>query len=61
MAQIKNGDVLPTGMKGGCYNGTVRLRCVTEPDEAQKVVLHRLGIPLPLPRRRRRIDDSVQM
>ena len=45
--------------KDGHYNGTVRLRCVTEPDEAQKVLLHRLGIPLP--RRLRRIDEFARM
>ena len=45
--------------KEGRYNGTVRLRCVTEPDEAQKVLLHRLGITLP--RRLRRIDEFAQM
>ena len=45
LAKIKSGDVvLPTATKGGCYKGTVRLRCVTEADEAQKVLLHRLGI-----------------
>jgi transposase len=60
LAKIKSGDVvLPTGTKEGRYNGTIRLRCVTEPDEAQKVLLHRLGIPLP--RRLRRIDEFVQM
>jgi transposase len=60
LAKIKSGDVvLPTQTKGGQYNGTVRLRCVTEPDEAQKVLLHRLGITLP--RRLRRIDEVVQM
>jgi len=60
LAKIKSGDVvLPTGTKEGRYNGTVRLRCVTEPDEAQKVLLHRLGIPLP--RRLRRIDEFIQM
>ena len=37
----------------------VRLRCVTAPDEAQKVLLHRLG--LALPQRLRRIDEFVQM
>ena len=37
----------------------VRLRCVTAPDEAQKVLLHRLG--LTLPQRLRRIDEFVQM
>jgi hypothetical protein len=40
------------------YNGTVRLRCVTESDAAQKV-RHRLGITLP--RRLRRIDEFVPM
>ena len=60
LAKIKSGDVvLPTGRKDGHYNGTIRLRCVTEPDDAQKVLLHRLGIPLP--RRLRRIDEFVQM
>jgi transposase len=60
LAKIKSGDVvLPTRTKEGHYNGTVRLRCVTEPDEAQKVLLHRLGIPLP--RRLRRIDEFAQM
>ena len=58
IAKIKSGDVLPTGAKVGRYNGTVRLRCVTEPDQAQKVLLHRLGIPLP--RRLRQIDEFVQ-
>ena len=33
---------------------TVRLRCVTTPDEAQKVLLNRLG--LSLPQRLRRLD-----
>jgi transposase len=60
LAKIKSGDiVLPTGTKEGHYNGTVHLRCVTEPDEAQKVLFHRLGITLP--RRLRRIDEFVQM
>lgn len=60
LAKIKSGDVvLPTQTKQGCYNGKVRLRCVTEPDHAQKVLLHRIGITLP--RRLRRIDEVVQM
>ena len=59
LAKIKSGDVvLPTATREGRYNGTVRLRCVTEPDEAQKVLLHRLGIPLP--RRLRRIDEFAK-
>jgi transposase len=60
LAKIKSGDVvLPTQSKQGQHNGTVRLRCVTEPDPAQKVLLHRLGITLP--RRLRRIDEVVPM
>ena len=60
LAKIKSGDVgLPTQTKQGHHNGTVRLRCVTEPDDAQKVLLHRLGVSLP--RRLRRIDEVVQM
>jgi transposase len=60
LAKIKSGDVvLPTQTRQGRYNGSVRLRCVTEPDEAQKVLLHRLGITLP--RRLRRIDEVVPM
>jgi transposase len=60
LSKIKSGDVvLPTRSKDGHYNGTIRLRCVTEPDDAQKVLLHRLGIPLP--RRLRRIDEFAQM
>jgi hypothetical protein len=60
LAKIKSGDVvLPTQSQQGYDTGTVRLRCVTEPDEAQKVLLNRLG--LTLPRRLRRIDEVVQM
>jgi transposase len=60
LAKIKSGDVvLPTQTRQGHHNGTVRLRCVTEPDEAQKVLLHRLGVTLP--HRLRRIDEVVPM
>jgi len=60
LAKIKSGDVvLPTQSKRGHDTGTVRLRCVTEPDEPQKVLLNRLG--LTLPRRLRRIDEVAQM
>jgi hypothetical protein len=56
LAKIKSGDVvLPTQTKHGYDSGAIRLRCVTEPDEAQKVLLHRLGVTLP--RRLRRIDE----
>jgi hypothetical protein len=60
LAKIKSGEVvLPTQTQQGRYNGTVRLRCVTEPDEDEKVLPHRLGGTLP--RRLRRIDEVLQM
>jgi len=60
LAKIKSGDVvLPVEPRGGRPARTVRLRCVTEPDAAQKVLLHRLGINLP--RRLRRLEDPVPM
>ncbi|MEE9294886.1 MAG: hypothetical protein V3W34_08005 [Phycisphaerae bacterium] len=58
-AKIKSGDVvLPARMADGSGR-TIRLRCVTSPDKAQKVLLNRLG--LTLPQRLRRIDEIVQM
>lgn len=58
-AKIKSGDVvLPARMADGSAR-TIRLRCVTTPDEAQKVLLNRLG--LTLPQRLRRIDEIAQM
>jgi transposase len=60
LAKIKSGDVvLPAEPQDGRPARTVRLRCVTEPDAAQKVLLHRLGINLP--RRLRRLEDPVPM
>jgi transposase len=60
LAKIKSGDVvLPTEPRGGRPARMIRLRCVTEPDAAQKVLLHRLGIDLP--RRLRRLEDPVPM
>jgi transposase len=60
LAKIKSGDVvLPTVPKNGQPSKTIRLRCVTEADAGQKVLLHRLGIRLP--RRLRRLDEVVQM
>ncbi len=59
LAKIKSGDVvLPSKTKDGTAK-TIRLRCVTERDAAQSVLLDRLG--LPLPRRLRRLDDVTQM
>lgn len=58
-AKIKSGDVvLPAQMADGSQR-TIHLRCVTTPDEAQKVLLNRLG--LKLPQRLRRIDEVNQM
>ena len=59
-ARIKSGDVvLPARTRDAQISKMVRLRCVTTPDEAQKVLLNRLG--LTLPQRLRRIDQIVQM
>ena len=58
-ARIQSGDVvLPTRTTGGRPGKTVRLRCVTAPDEGQKVLLGRLG--LTLPQRLRRVDQVAQ-
>ena len=58
-AKIKSGDVvLPARMADGSGR-TIHLRCVTTPDEAQKILLNRLG--LTLPQRLRRIDEVAQM
>ena len=58
-AKIKSGDVvLPARMADGSGR-IIRLRCVTSPDKAQKVLLNRLG--LTLPQRLRRIDEIAQM
>ena len=58
--KIKSGDVvLPTRTRDGQPKKMVRLRCVTTPDDAQKVLLNRLG--LTLPQRLRRIDEIAQM
>jgi transposase len=68
LAKIKSGDVvLPVRRLADPSEDTppprparqVRLRCVTAPDEAQKVLLHRLG--LTLPQRLRHIDEGISM
>jgi len=59
-AKIKSGDVvLPTRTAEGQVGRTIRLRCVTTPDEAQKVLLNRLG--LIIPQRLRYIEEVKQM
>jgi transposase len=64
-ARIRSGDVVLKALPhNGQHARTIRLRCVTEPDPAQKVLLTRLG--LTMPRRLRRLDvesnekDNVQ-
>ncbi len=59
-AEVKSGDVTLRARRQSCgLERRITLRCVTEPDEAQSVLLHRLG--LSLPRLLRRLDDLNQM
>jgi transposase len=59
-AKIRSGDVvLPTKSSAGDNGRMVRLRCVTEPDAAQKMLLQRLG--LNLPRRLRQRAPAIEM
>ena len=51
-ARIQSHDViLPTPM-----HGNIRLRCITQPDEAQAALLDRLGIVLP---KRMRLNEPI--
>ncbi len=60
LARLKSGDVtLRARRPSGGPERRVTLRCVAEPDEAQAVLLHRLG--LTLPRRLRRLDSVIRM
>ena len=60
LAKIRSGDVvLPTRSLVGATGRVVRLRCVTEPDAAQKLLLDRLG--LRLPRRLRQCIPVLEM
>jgi transposase len=60
LAKLKSGDVvLKVCSPRGGPERRVTLRCVTEPDEAQALLLHRLG--LNPPRRLRRLEDLNQM
>lgn len=60
-AKIKSADVVLPARSGSNrqVSKTIRLRCITTPDQAQKVLLNRLG--LTLPQRLRRIDQISQM
>jgi transposase len=56
LAKLKSGDVvLHARARGGGPERQITLRCVTEPDAAQALLLHRLGINAPR-RLRYRID-----
>ena len=55
LAKIKSGDVVLPAQSRDDSPRQIRLRCVTEADPAQKVLLRRLGITLP--RRLRRLDE----
>ncbi len=47
-AKIKSGDVvLPARAPDGRISKTIHLRCITEPDQHQQVLLNRLGLTLP--------------
>jgi transposase len=70
LAKLKSGDVTLTARRPrrdaaldtaarSNVEQRITLRCVTEPDEAQAVLLHRLG--LRLPRRLRRLDEVLPM
>jgi transposase len=60
LARIKTGDVvLPAQNADGSSPRTIRLRCVTEPDADQKMLLHRLG--LTLPRRLRSTEPAPEL
>ena len=60
LAKLKSGDVaLRARAPQGGPERRITLRCVTEPDEAQAILLHRLG--LTPPRRLRRLDKLIQM
>ncbi len=60
LAKVKSGDVtLAARSPQSGLSRRITLRCVTEPDAGQAVLLQRLG--LPLPRRLRRLDTVFEM
>ncbi len=60
MAKLKSGDVtLAARSPRDGQQRQITLRCVTEPDAGQSVLLNRLG--LSLPRRLRRLDTMIQL
>lgn len=60
LARLKSGDVaLQARSSQSQQERQIKLRCVTEPDEAQAIILHRLG--LTPPRRLRRLNNLIPM
>jgi transposase len=63
LSKLKSGDVTLRARSpragGAAADRKITLRCVTEPDAAQRTLLQRLG--LNLPRRLRRLEDVTQM
>jgi transposase len=60
ISEIKSGDVMLRARRRSCDpEHQITLRCVAEPDDAQAVLLRRLG--LTLPRRLRRLENIDQM
>jgi hypothetical protein len=58
-AKIKSGDVVLKARWTDGREHPLRVRCVTTPDKAQKVLLHRLG--LTLPQRLRTVHEVTEM
>jgi hypothetical protein len=48
IAKIKSGDIVLPAQTSDGVEETFRLRHVTEPDPAQAVLLHRLGLTTPM-------------
>lgn len=56
-ARIQSGDIVLPAREPDGTTREIRLRCVTKPDAAQKVLLNRLGLTLPT--RLRPLEDPV--
>jgi transposase len=59
LAKIKSGDIVLPAQSASGQSRHLRLRCVTEADAAQKVLLNRLG--LKLPRRLGRLEEVSRL
>ena len=59
LGKIKSGDVVLRAPRSDGSERLIRVRCVTTPDDAQRVLLNRLG--LRLPQRLRYLEGIAQM